>query len=89
MSKVAELINQLNQEELKELKERIEKGEIKKTIENKLEAFKTNKKVCPVCNSKVGEEGLTLFFGPADLKQKATFDGIDCLEYFLYKLRKD
>lgn len=89
MSRVTEIINHLNQEELKELKEKIEKGEIKKTIEYKLETFKNNKKICPVCNSKVGEEGLTLFFGPPDLKQKATFDGIDCLEYFLYKLRKN
>ena len=88
MKKIISIIETMNPEELEELKKMLEEGEITKTISKKLEIFKNPNKVCPVCNSPVGEEGFTLIFGPTDLKQKATFDGLDCLEYFIYKIRK-
>lgn len=88
MERITEIIKQLTLEELLELRNNLEKGEMKNLIEKRLERFKNLNKVCPVCNTPVEEEGFTLIFGPEDLKKKATFDAIDCLEYFLYKMRK-
>lgn len=88
MNNLIKQISEMSQKELLELKKEIEEGEIKKAIENKLEIFKNNNAVCPVCNTEIGDEGLTLTFGPKGLKQKATFDAADCLEYFIYRMRK-
>ncbi|MFH1771008.1 MAG: hypothetical protein ABH828_05650 [archaeon] len=88
MEKIIDIIKQLTFEELTELKNNLEKGEMKELVEQRLERFKNLNKVCPVCNTAVEEEGYTLIFGPEGLKKKATFDAIDCLEYFLYKMKK-
>jgi len=88
MKRIHKLIESLNYEELVELKNKLEEGTVSSAIKKKLERFKNLNKVCPVCNTPVGDEGLTLIFGPSDFKKKATFDGTDCLEYFLYKIRK-
>jgi hypothetical protein len=88
MKKITSLIEEMNNKELTELKQKLEEGIVKKEVEQKLERFKNLNKVCPICNTPVGEEGLTLIFGPPDLKQRATFDGKDCLTYFLTKVRK-
>lgn len=88
MERISEIIKQLTFEELLEFRNNLEKGEMKELVESRLERFKNLNKVCPVCNTSVEEEGFTLIFGPEGLKKKATFDAIDCLEYFLYKIRK-
>lgn len=88
MNKIKTIIEDMNPEELQELKEQINKGHFQKSIDKRLEIFKNPNQVCPVCNSAVGAEGLTLIFGSIDLKQKATFDAVDCLEYFIYKINK-
>ena len=88
MEKITEIIKQLTFDELKELRNNLEKGEMRALVDSRLERFKSSNKVCPVCNTDVGDEGFTLIFGPEGLKKKATFDAIDCLEYFLYKMKK-
>jgi tRNA(Ile2) C34 agmatinyltransferase TiaS len=82
------LLENLNYEELIDLKNKLVDGEIEKLIKIKLEKFKNTNKVCPVCNTPIGEGGLTLIFGSADFKRKAEFDAVDCLEYFISKIRK-
>ncbi|NQU98211.1 hypothetical protein HQ533_01985 [Candidatus Woesearchaeota archaeon] len=88
MEKITKIIETFNYEELMDLKKQLKEGNLNSTVEKKLERFKNLNKVCPVCNSPVGEEGLTLTFGPSDFRKRALFDGVDCLEYFLYKIRK-
>lgn len=46
--------------------------------------------VCCICNANVDKESMnnfTLLFGPEDLKRKASFCAVDCLEYFLNNLK--
>ncbi|MAG38804.1 hypothetical protein CMO90_01840 [Candidatus Woesearchaeota archaeon] len=82
------LIENLSIEELEILMTNLKDGTIKTTIENKLERFKNKKRVCPVCNTLIGDEGLELIFGSSNFRKKAVFDGTDCLEYFISKIRK-
>jgi len=82
------IIEKLSIEEISELRKLIKEGVVEKLIEHKLERFKNSNKVCPVCNTPIGEDGLTLIFGSADFKKKATFDATDCLEYFISKIKK-
>jgi len=88
MKKIHELIDSMTKEELTLLKVKIEKGDISSTIKIKLENFKNRENVCPICNTTVGNDNLTLIFGPSDFRQKATFDGNDCLQYFINNFRK-
>ena len=46
-------------------------------------------KICPICNAEIMNNHLTLIFGPESFRQKASFDGVDCLRYFLEKLELD
>jgi len=83
-----EILDKLKKEELEELYYLLQQGHFEKIVRNKLEKFKNSNKVCPVCNTETKEdEGLTIIFGSPNMRQKATFDGVDCLEYFLTKLK--
>lgn len=91
MNKLAELIKSLGDEDLKLIKKDLETGNIEKLINKKLqEKIEADfNKVCPVCNIPIGEENLTLVFGPKGLKKKASFCALDCLEYFLDRLKQE
>lgn len=88
MERINKVIERLSFEELREFHDHLEPGEVKNLVVNKLERFKNSNKVCPVCNAPIGDDGFILVFGPSGFKKKATFDGVDCLEYFLYNMRK-
>ncbi len=90
MNKLAKLIKELPPEELKLLKKDFEKGNLERLIKQREEEIIRNRiTLCPVCSTPVKEgEGWHLQFGPSDFRKKATFDGPDCLIYFLERIRK-
>ena len=90
MNKLAKIIKELSHEDVVRIKMDLEKGNIDKLINKRLEELSRNKIThCPVCSSPVKEgEGFQLQFGPPGFRKKATFDGLDCLEYFSAKLKK-
>lgn len=85
MNKLAKLLQTLPLEDLELIKKDLEAGNIHTILEKKLTQAKQSRlALCPVCNTPIKEgEGLHLQFGSADLRKKATFDGTDCLRYFL------
>ncbi|HHE36238.1 MAG TPA: hypothetical protein ENL16_00300 [Candidatus Woesearchaeota archaeon] len=91
MNKLAKLIENLNEEDLKLIKKDLEAGNIERLINKKLQEKKEEdfNKVCPVCQTPIGEESLTLIFGPKGLRKKASFCALDCLEYFLNKIKQE
>ncbi|MFW6378448.1 MAG: hypothetical protein ACOCZV_00330 [Nanoarchaeota archaeon] len=90
MNKLARLIEEMPLEDLKKLKKDVDEGNMKRLIEKRLREEKRKQRLsCPVCSTQVKEgEGVTLYFGSKGLRKKATFDGIDCLEYFLDRLKR-
>ncbi len=64
---------------------------IKKMVTQKIrEKERKHERKCAVCNSEMDgfrSSNYTLLFGPEDFKKKASFCGMDCLEYFIAKLR--
>jgi hypothetical protein len=85
MNKLATLLKSLPVEDLELIKKDLDAGNIHKIIEKNIAQAKANKlALCPICNSPIKQgEGLHLQFGPPDFRKKATFDGPDCLRYFL------
>ena len=88
MEKINKTLDKFNHGELMELQKLIKEEAMGKIIEKRLEKFKNGNKVCPVCNTSIEEEGFMLIFGTSGFRKKATFDGLDCLEYFITKLKE-
>lgn len=91
MNRLAKLIKSLSEEDLKLIKKDLEEGNIEKLINKKLQEKREEdfNKVCPVCQTPIREESLTLMFGPKGLRKKASFCALDCLEYFLNRIKQE
>ena len=90
MNKLAKLIDNLSEKDLNLIRTDLKAGNIERLINKRIKEKKEedSNKVCPVCNSPTKEENVTLIFGPKGLRKKASFDGVDCLEYFLDKVKQ-
>ena len=65
---------------------------IKRLLEEKIKRkLKEHEKVCATCSNNLNfykTSNYTLVFGPDDFKKKASFCGLDCLEYFIIKMKE-
>ncbi|MBR9699555.1 hypothetical protein GOV09_03820 [Candidatus Woesearchaeota archaeon] len=55
------------------------------------ELEKQHKQFCATCSSEMDTKqvnNFTILFGPDDFKKRASFCGMDCLEYFLKELKE-
>jgi len=79
--------------ELLTVKKDLENGSVnmKKIIRHQIkERQKEHGKRCSVCSCDIAPDNhtsFTLLFGPEDFKKKGTFCAMDCLEYFISKLK--
>ena len=90
MNRLAKLIKEMPLDDLLLLKKDLDKGNIDKLLRQQIKHIQDNRiTLCPVCSSPVKEgEGFHLQFGPPGLRKKATFDGADCLNYFVSRMKK-
>ena len=94
MYRFRQFLSTLEHYELTDLKQQIEKGklDIVKEIQEKVkEHEKQHAKECAACSNSLdpyNTNNYTIIFGPDDFRKKASFCGIDCLEYFLLNLKK-
>ena len=88
-----EVIDVLDYNELMRFKNDLDSGAIglKRTIqENIKKRLKEHEKACATCSGDINfykANNYTIIFGPDDFKKKATFCGLDCLGYFITKLK--
>ena len=92
--KFEEVIEILDYNELMRFKNDLDSGAVtlKKLLEEKIKRkLKEHEKVCATCSNNLNfyrTSNYTLVFGPDDFKKKASFCGLDCLEYFIIKLKE-
>lgn len=92
--KVGEIIDALNYEELVDLQRDLFGGgaSIKQVVNNRIkEINESQTRVCATCGGTVNlsvNHEYTLIFGPKDLKKRASFCAVDCLEYFFVQLKQ-
>lgn len=87
MNKLANMIESLPKEDVMLIKKDLDAGNIQRAITDRLSELDMPQKVCPTCGSAVSEDApFVLYFGQT-IRQKARFDALDCLEYFLKELR--
>ena len=88
-----EVMDILDYNELMRFKNDLDSGAItlKTLVEEKIKKqLKEHEKICATCSSQLNfykTHNYTLLFGPDDFKKKASFCGLDCLEYFIIKLK--
>ena len=94
MYRLKEFLDSLEHYELVRFKQELEKGTLNlgKALQKKIkENEKKHAKCCTTCSNNLdpyNTNNYTLIFGPDDFKKKASFCGLDCLEYFLIKLKQ-
>jgi hypothetical protein len=92
--KLRDLISEVNYEDLYKMKADLETGGIhlKQLVEKKIRDIETeNIKTCATCGNTINlltQKSYTLIFGPPDFKKKAHFCGIDCLDYFIQRMKQ-
>ena len=88
-----DMIDSLEYSELIKIKRDIDSGGIhlKNSLKDKIkEHQKLHQTICSTCSAEINPENtqnFTLIFGPDTFKKKASFCAIDCLEYFINKLK--
>lgn len=88
MNKLGKLVKGLQYEDLVKIRRDIIEGNMLRLVEERIGEFENPNRVCPVCNTPIDPKtAITLYFGPKGLRQRASFDGEDCLEYFVKKMR--
>jgi len=94
MPSVKDFIEGLDYEDLVKLRKDLKeyKGlHLSKLIEKRMrELEKEHEVYCATCSARLEPEStnnFTLIFGPESFRKKASFCGIDCLEFFLRKLK--
>ncbi len=93
MNKLKGIISAMNYKELKEIQKDLAEGNMGKLIKQRIDevekTFSFEEKVCPTCGNRVTEESAkySLVWGPADFRKRALFDEIDCLGFFIEKLK--
>ncbi len=91
--KVSDIVGMLNYEELIDLQRDLFGGgtQFKQLVSNKIkEVNESQTKICATCGSSVNMREnyeYTLIFGSKDLKKRASFCAVDCLEYFFIQLK--
>jgi hypothetical protein len=91
--KFEEVMDILDYSELLRFKNDLDTGAVilKKALEEKIKKkLKEHEKICSTCSNTLNfykTNNYTLIFGPDDFKKKASFCGLDCLEYFINKLK--
>ena len=94
MYRFNKFLSSLEHYELVSLKKELEKGTIdveKEIQENIREHEKKHSNYCTTCSNSLdfyNTNNYTIIFGPEDFKKKASFCGLDCLEYFLIKIKQ-
>ena len=87
MNKLAELIERLPPNDIFLIKKDLEEGNLHKLISKKLNKEEKLHAFCPVCGGDVNpKKSYVLEFGK-EIRKRAYFDEVDCLKYFLEKLK--
>lgn len=92
--KLKEVMDYLEYEELVKIKKDLSAGgvHLARLVDDKIrEETHKHEQYCCICNNKIDPysvNNFTLVFGPADLRKKASFCALDCLEYFLKNLKE-
>ncbi|MFH1511237.1 MAG: hypothetical protein ABIF10_06090 [Candidatus Woesearchaeota archaeon] len=92
-AKLKDFVDALDFEELRKLKDDLERGglALSTLVNAKIEEkHLEHGKFCATCLAELDplkSKSFTLVFGPPDLRKRASFCAVDCMEYFLANIK--
>ncbi len=92
--KLTDVLGSLDYEELVNLHRDLYNGgsNVKQLITNRIKEINTTEsRICGTCGSPINlriSKEFTMIFGPFDLKKRVSFCALDCMEYFLARLKR-
>ena len=92
--RIRNILENMNYEDLISMRNDVKKGSFDFNgilNETMSEKEKEHKKFCSVCGQDLDpycSTSSTIIFGPRDFKKKASFCAIDCLEYFILRIKE-
>ena len=88
--RLGDIVKSLSYEDLLELrKDSISKAPMLKYLVSEcIKELESNGNRCATCSSALNAEEYVLMFGRNEIKKKAYFCGLDCMEYFFSHLRE-
>ncbi len=94
MKKFRDVVGEIMYEDLVKIRKDLETGghHIKKLVDSQIQEIeKKEVKKCATCGAELNPyyvDDYTLTFGRRDFRKRAYFCGLDCLNYFLEKLKR-
>lgn len=90
MNRLARLIETLSLHDLELIRKDLEAGNVHRLVERRIHEL-DEPKTCPTCGEQLtkSQRKYAIEFGPEALRQKAYFDELDCLDYFLKRLHSE
>ena len=91
---VKDAVESFDYDDLLKLKYDLEKGAVhfRKLVNTKIKEMENqHKSYCAVCGNEIdpnSHENYTIVFGPHDFRKKASFDALDCMNFFVENLKK-
>ena len=94
MYQLKKFLNKLEHHELLHLRKQLESGnlDLEKEVKEKIKVHeRMHAQQCATCSGLLdptNTNNYTLLLGPDDFKKKASFCGLDCLEYFMGHIKQ-
>ena len=92
--KLTRIMEDISYEDLYKMKNDLDNGgdHLKRLVEKKIKEVENQEvKTCATCGNPVNlvtNKYYSIIFGPPDLRKKAYFCALDCLDYFIQKLKE-
>lgn len=88
--RLGDIVKSLSYEDLLEVrKDTLSKVPMMKyLVSERIKELESNGNRCATCSSALNADEYVLMFGQAEIKKKAYFCGLDCMEYFFSHLRE-
>lgn len=91
MNKLAAIINSMNYNDLKAIEKDLYQGNIGNLIKQNLEKIESvqPEKICATCGTSLKKPAYVIEFGRDDFRRRASFCGLDCLNFFISNMNKE
>jgi hypothetical protein len=85
------MLDNMTYDDLAMFEKELASGKMRKHVRHRMRSIaRKGMKICPVCGSEIDVTRyghFALDFGPVGFRKRAHFDGVDCLEYFIARLK--
>ncbi|MFH1849947.1 MAG: hypothetical protein ABH879_07245 [archaeon] len=88
VKEVIKAFDQLDYYDLKKLEKEIDSGNLRRKLYENIRKHEEGRKICVTCGNSLHDKKFSLVFEHEGLKKTAEFCALDCMEYFISRMKK-